>query len=203
MATTKWTAQERHLLGKRPDRELAEQFGRSVQAILTKRILLGIPRFIGKGEPHPWTPEEDALLGTAPDYEIARRLNRTAIFNHKTPPGAEHSPFFGDRPWNAKEDKLLATSTDKQSAHELGRSTRRVRERRRKLGILPWIYARREWTVQEERMLGRECDYTVAKRLDRTVTSVFAKRRKFGLIRETKQTPVARPAKPSRSCTSI
>ncbi len=86
-------------------------------------------------------------------------------------------PHFWDRPWTAKEDRLLGTSTDHQLAHELGRSTRQVRVRRRKLGILPWIYMARDWTTQEERMLGKECDYAIAKRLGRSLTAIRAKRR--------------------------
>jgi hypothetical protein len=62
MAARKWTAKELKLLGQRPDRELAQRFQRSLQAIVTKRSLLGIPRCLAQGEPRPWTAQEEALL---------------------------------------------------------------------------------------------------------------------------------------------
>lgn len=79
MAARKWTQKELRLIGRRSDQELVQKFGRSLQAIVTKRSLLGIPRFIGKGESRPWTGEDEALLGTAPDNFIAQRLKRTAV----------------------------------------------------------------------------------------------------------------------------
>jgi hypothetical protein len=72
MAARKWTQKELRLLGKRPNRELVPLFGRSLQAIVTKRSLLGIPRLIAKGEPRPWSKDEEALLGTAQDNIIAQ-----------------------------------------------------------------------------------------------------------------------------------
>ena len=162
MAALKWTVKELRLLGKRPDRELSRQFGRSVQAICIKRNLLGIPRYISEGSPRPWTCKEDYLLGTKPDREIARFLKRTTISIAKRR-RALKIRHFRDRPWTTREDRMLGTITDHQLSHEFGRSVRQVRERRRKLGILPWIYTRRNWTFQAERMLGKKCDFTVAK----------------------------------------
>ncbi len=50
--------------GKCPDQELAEKFGRTRQATITKRSILGIIAFITKGETGPWSLEEESLLGT-------------------------------------------------------------------------------------------------------------------------------------------
>jgi hypothetical protein len=43
MPAKKWRVGELHLLGKRQGAELARRFGRSNQAVVTKRCLLGIP----------------------------------------------------------------------------------------------------------------------------------------------------------------
>ena len=68
-----WKPSEIELLGKRPDRDVARETGRTHAAVKRMRKLLHIPsatpvRF--------WTPEENRLLGTLPDAELARRLNR-------------------------------------------------------------------------------------------------------------------------------
>ena len=146
----------------------------------TKRFLLGIPRFVSKGEPRPWTQKEEALLGTDVDFEIARRLKRTTVATTKRRQFLK-IPHFWDRPWTAEDDKLLGTTTDRQAAHELGRSKRQVIERRRMLGIPRFIYTPRHWTSGEELMLGEASDYVVAKRLHRTLTSVIAKREVLGI----------------------
>src|SRR5262245_14740221 len=106
----KWSAKELRLLRKRPDRELAKRFGRSLQAIATKRCLLGIPRVVGPGENRPWTGEEEAVLGSAPDNEIGQRLKRTAVSVTKRRQ-ALNIPHFWDRPWTDAEDRKLGTST--------------------------------------------------------------------------------------------
>jgi hypothetical protein len=74
MPARPWTNEELRLLGKQPDRDMARRFGRSVQAIVTKRHLRGIKRFIGPGDRRPWTSAEDRWLGTAPDYKVAQNL---------------------------------------------------------------------------------------------------------------------------------
>jgi len=76
MAARKWIKKELQLLGKRPDFELVRQFGRSLQAIVTKRLQLKIPRFIEEGKPRRWSLDEEALLGTDADNKIAKRLGR-------------------------------------------------------------------------------------------------------------------------------
>jgi hypothetical protein len=68
-----WTRKELRLLGKMPDAEVAEQIGRTVNAVRIKREKHGIPNPIG----HGWTEEELAMLGTAPDEEVAARTGRT------------------------------------------------------------------------------------------------------------------------------
>ena len=135
--------------------DLVQRFGRTPQAIVTKRHMLGIPRYITKGEPRPWSTEDEALLGTDSDNVIAGRLKRTTVSVSKRR-RFRGIPHYEDREWSQQDDALLGTSTDRQVAEELGRSTRHVRERRRKQGILPFIYTPRLWTLKEERIqIGR------------------------------------------------
>jgi hypothetical protein len=56
-----------------PDADLAEQLGRSIEAVRTRRVSRGILRFGGKRH-MAWTDEADALFGTAADRVVALRL---------------------------------------------------------------------------------------------------------------------------------
>ena len=67
-----------------PDEELARRLGRTLLAIATRRLALGIVSFSRKsgsraGIPRGrlWTAKEDAPLGKLPDSEISLRLGRT------------------------------------------------------------------------------------------------------------------------------
>jgi len=64
---------------------LAQQFGRTLQAIVTKRSLLGIPRFISQGEPRPWTEDEDALPGATPEERIVLDSEQRVCMKTKKP----------------------------------------------------------------------------------------------------------------------
>src|ERR1039457_1344558 len=66
----RWTAEEDSLLGTRSDRSLARKFGRTVQAVKTRRRLKGV--FLVK----EWRPEDDTILGTRPDRQVALLLGR-------------------------------------------------------------------------------------------------------------------------------
>ncbi len=139
MAARKWISMELRVLGKRPDRELAQQFGRSIQAIVTKRSQLGIPRFISIGECRRWSREEEAILGTDLDNEIARRLKRATVATTKRRQFLK-IPHFWDRPWTLEQDKLLGPIPDRQLAQQLGRTLFSIQNRRLKLGIPPVLF---------------------------------------------------------------
>ena len=61
------------LLGTTPDAEVAEQIGRTEQAVIVMRNKRGIPAAWG------WTEAQVALLGTLPDAEVAPRIGRTEL----------------------------------------------------------------------------------------------------------------------------
>ena len=62
------------MLGRQPDRKIAELTGRTVKNVRHKRLKLGIPFF--NPEFRPWTRAEDKLLGTDFDRVIGERLGR-------------------------------------------------------------------------------------------------------------------------------
>jgi hypothetical protein len=71
-----WTAVETALLGKKPDREVAERINVSWGAVRKKRISLGIAPFQhGEIWPHGiWTEEVLSRLGKEPHAAIARDI---------------------------------------------------------------------------------------------------------------------------------
>src|ERR1039458_1835245 len=66
----RWTAEEESLLGVKPDRVLARELGRTVEAVKGRRQRRRIRLLRG------WTPEEVKLLGTRPDREVAVLVGR-------------------------------------------------------------------------------------------------------------------------------
>jgi hypothetical protein len=125
------------LLGKVPDRELARQFGRTLQAIIGKRHILAIPRHIGADEDRPWTAAEDKLLGTKLDSVLAKELGRRVVTVRKRRKRKE-IPHFRYRPWTPAEEALLGQRKDNQLALEVGRALSAVKRRRQQLGIPPF-----------------------------------------------------------------
>src|SRR5262249_8595968 len=72
-AETGWTPEQLALPGTLPDQELAEQSGRTQNAVRQKREELGI----ANPATNRWSPEEIALLGTLHDEELSRKLGRS------------------------------------------------------------------------------------------------------------------------------
>src|SRR5260221_7674062 len=138
MAWRAWIDEELGLLGEIPDRELAQRFGRTLQAIVVKRYVLGIPRHIGAEENQPWTAAEDRLLGTKLDSVLAKELGRGVAAIRKRRK-RKRIPHFRYRPWTPAEEALLGQRKDKQLALELCRPLTAIKRRRQQLGILPFI----------------------------------------------------------------
>src|SRR5438309_347282 len=70
-----WTAAEKRLLRRIPDKEVARRTGRSLQAIVLKRIKLGLVNPAAKRR--NWKARELKLLGKYPDEEVARMVCRS------------------------------------------------------------------------------------------------------------------------------
>src|SRR5437667_875523 len=86
-----WTKEEDALLGTMPDSKLAQQLGRTFEAVKVRRRQHEIEN------PNPklilWTPGEEALLGTMPDSELARQLGRTKVAIEKRRAKRRIQPF--------------------------------------------------------------------------------------------------------------
>jgi hypothetical protein len=65
-----------HLLGTATDAQLARHLGRTVPAVISRRLKLGVRKFQSQAA-RPWTPEEFALLGTLPDRQLAQHCHRS------------------------------------------------------------------------------------------------------------------------------
>src|SRR5882724_6344233 len=70
-----WTKAEDHQLGTISDRELARRLGRTLDAVVCRRVNFGIPKFGALR--HYWDARQEAMLGKFSDEEVARRLNRS------------------------------------------------------------------------------------------------------------------------------
>jgi DNA-binding transcriptional LysR family regulator len=135
-----WTAAEDKLLGKRPDRVIAEKLGRPYYSVRDRRRFLGIKPMgsrVRHGLARAWTPAEDALLGTGSDEEIGQRIGRTeSAVKMRRWLMRGGVPGFGKmRPWTPEDEALLGTAPDPEVAWKLGRRTGAVGSRRKLLGI--------------------------------------------------------------------
>jgi DNA-binding CsgD family transcriptional regulator len=68
-----WTAEEKALLGKMSDKEVAERVGVTPSAAKRQRLVLGIPA-LPRSDYHQWTAEELSLIGRLKDREVAARV---------------------------------------------------------------------------------------------------------------------------------
>lgn len=200
-----WTAEEDRLLGTKPDRVLAREFGRSVAAVANRRNQKHI-RIL-----KPWRPEDEKMLGSRTDREIALLLGRnpTTVAFHRKSLGipAKAKP----RKWTAAEDAALGTKPDTELARVLRRTTAAVLARRTKLGIprADGVFrvikrARRKdadgktpnaaeaspgtargswstWSLEEEALLGKVTDAEVALKLGCTLARVRKRRLRLGV----------------------
>ncbi len=77
-----WSQDELALLGRMPDKEVAQRTGRSLGAVNKKRKELHLPALTeGPEGVHPkfWTAEEDEAIRTLPPEEVARRFKRSLV----------------------------------------------------------------------------------------------------------------------------
>jgi hypothetical protein len=71
-----YTPAEARLLGRMPDRDLAQKLGRSEATVGARRRLLRMQGFTPKHR-KPWTAKEQAMLGTLSDGKLAAKLDRS------------------------------------------------------------------------------------------------------------------------------
>jgi hypothetical protein len=124
------------------DRELARRLRRTMTAVISRRVIHGIPGYTRKEK---WTRFDETLLGTMPDEELARRLRRTptAIQVHRVAVGVG---AFGSKHggrgvnhrgpvWPPEELGLLGKLPDLEIMLRIGRSAAAVHAKRFKLGL--------------------------------------------------------------------
>ena len=202
-ASNQWQPWEIELLGKKPDRDVARQIGRSHATVKNRRKSLRIPSLTPMRR---WTEDENRLLGTLPDAELARRFNRglTAIQQQRMKlrisfhaSDAELIRRFGEQgrkvialkrarqlslpnryqPW---EDALLGKMSDADAARQTGRKLTAIQSRRGHLGIPMFNHVPRKplrvWTAREIKLLGTMADSQLAHRLRREKHQVLQMR---------------------------
>jgi DNA-binding CsgD family transcriptional regulator len=127
---TKWTKRMQSLLGRLTDKEMAIQFGVSVERVRRRRVRLNVPAL----KPCFWTPERAALLGTMPDRELARRLGvkNNRVFYDRVKRGI---PPYENFLWKPEHIALLGTVSDTKLARSLGLAVHNVYRKRLHLKI--------------------------------------------------------------------
>ena len=193
----RWTrADDEHLRRRYADgaalAELATELGRSVDAIVARRTLLGMP---ARGQSRPWSVLEDQVLRGAvaaqlPATVLSGRLDRSVeqIRARRrrlglTTPAAPR--------YTAAENALLrdgwaADAPIAELARRLGRSPGAVRLRAETLG-LHRPAPRRRWTAAEDAVIrdgyaeGLTCRRIADGLSDRTPAAIAARARKLGL----------------------
>ena len=194
----RWTTADDERLRRRyaegvPLADIATDLGRSVDALVARRTLLGIaPR----REPRPWSAREDQLLRAAVEAQLpatllASRLNRSVEQVRARRRRLVDPARAGARPYSAADDALLrdgwATGASiGELARRLGRSPGAVRVRADALG-LHRPSRRRRWTAAEDVAVrdgyanGLTCRSIAAGLSGRTPEAVAARARKLGL----------------------
>ena len=193
----RWTTAEDQRLRRRysegvPLADIATDLGRSVDALVARRTLLGIaPR----REPRPWSALEDELLRAAvqaqlPATALAGRLNRS-VEQIRARRRRLDIARPGARPYTADDDALLRDgwvtgASLAELAQRLGRSPDAVRVRADALG-LHRPSRRRRWIAAEDVSVrdgyanGLTCRCIAAGLSGRTPEAVAARARKLGL----------------------
>ena len=122
----RWSAEERALLGRMPDKGIAYELGLEVKQVRAQRERLRIPVF--DRQLHQWTRAEDARLGKERDEVLAKAfgITVTAIKHRRTRLGIFLSkklrrPKRTQRPWTPAELALLGQVNDREIAWRTGR----------------------------------------------------------------------------------
>ena len=167
----RWTAEEESLLGVKPDRVLARELGRTVEAVKGRRQRRRIRLLRG------WTPEEVKLLGTRPDREVAVLVGRApyAVTGKRIKLGIPRC--YDRRHWAPEHLELLGRKPDKEVAILTGHSLSGVESRRWLLGRANPGSLVIRWTPEQDRLLGQRPDREVAPMIGRSLRAVQKRRR--------------------------
>jgi hypothetical protein len=170
------------------DRELARQLRRTMDAVISQRLIHGIPGYTRKEK---WTRFDETLLGTVPDAVAARELGRSelAVVIRRCMLGIPKSDSK-QRRYTAEEDRLLGTMPDEELARRLGRTPDAIQVHRAAVGVGAFgskhgsrgvKHRGPVWTPEELALLGKLPDREIMLRFGRSARAVQAKRFKLGL----------------------
>lgn len=132
----KWPEEKSHLLGTKPDVDVAKEVGCTPWVVAYQRKQRGIPTYAA---PSDWDTANDHLLGTVPDPELSRQFDvpTHTIRHRRITLGIPAHGRDGHKDWTPDEEARLGADTDAAIAQELGRSRASVLQRRVKLNIPP------------------------------------------------------------------
>lgn len=206
----RWPRRLARLLGKMPDRELAELAGLHFGTVEHERHRRGILPYRRRSPDVEWTDEMIALLGTDSDPNVAAQfgISKHSVRYKRTklgiPPFTEpirKGPSDGEIFWTRRRRALLGTAPDGEIARRLGVSRPFVLYWRRKF-LTPPFQPRPQvvsWTPEMLRWLGRVPDPEVAERFDIGLSAVVLERQRRGIepwkhdsriVRDRKMIPV-------------
>ena len=175
-----------------PLRAIAQEIGRSEEALTARRRALRLP---ARRPPRPWSELEDTLLRLAgeraiPATELAPRLRRPVesirARRRQLRLARPASPRYTDRDDAILRERWSSGGNIEALAVELGRTPDALRLHARRLG-LHRPPPRRRWASPEDAIVrdgyadGLSCDEIAASLPQRSATAVAARARKLGL----------------------
>lgn len=140
--TLKWNPAMLAMLGKLPDRELADLWDMNFLSVYKKRVSKGISCYARKSKSwHFWTKKEIALLGKMSDDDVVLRtgIKKASVAWKRRklaiPPFHKKRPKKHLKDWTRKQTALLGKMTDAAAANALDFAHSAVRRKRLSLGI--------------------------------------------------------------------
>jgi hypothetical protein len=174
-----WEAQDLALLGKMPDKVVAEQLGIGVMAVARERRQLKIPPFRPKAPIVEWTPEMLELLGKVSDRKAAELLaiSMGTVIRKRKRLGIRGLGDRGKVVPTSELTELLRDHDATEVRRRTGLAWQTIRALRAKLG-LP---APETWTPEVLARLGREPDQDIARDIGLSPSGVRRKRLILGI----------------------
>jgi hypothetical protein len=182
----KWKDGWNKLLGKYPDRVVAEKTSTSIDIVSSRRKGAGIPSYV-KANKFDWT-DHDNLLGTMSDKDLSNfiSISTSSISDRRK---LLKIPKFKSPEYNLSKElvNLLGIESDSSLSEKFNIPLTRVTSKRRELNIPAvkqgsWV-SKREWT-EAELFLIKDTSLTtkqVSSLLNLSRTTVQSKRKELGI----------------------
>jgi hypothetical protein len=192
----KWTRQNVELLGKIPDKRIAEIMGVCRKSIMRKRKQLGIESYADATQFwHRWTEEQIAKIGTMTDRAMGEELGISVMCvvlkRRSLGIQAYTKTLEGGRNhvWKDEEIGMLGKKPDAKVAQEIGLSIGAVRNQRVRLGIPSYFESksgRIVWTPELVERLGKKSAAELAEELGVSTQAIYEKRKQVGIRKNRK-----------------